>query len=94
MARPKKNAAAETDTATKPEKKTATTRKAAKVEVSTYLQMGASEWDISSLKERVMEAAAAGRKASEIKTLAIYLKPEEGKIYYTANEDIAGSIDL
>ena len=94
MARPRKNADDETAAAAKPEKKTATAKKPSKAEVSVYLQMGSSEWDISSLQEKVMEAAAAGHKASEIKKLAVYLKPEDGKIYYAANEDITGSIDL
>lgn len=94
MARPKKSTSTEA-AAAKPEKKTAATKKSAKTEVSIYLQTGSSEWDISAVKEKVTEdLTAAGHKASEIETLKVYLKPEEGKIYYTANENISGSIDM
>ena len=94
MPKPKKSASTEVATTAAPEKKT-TTKKAAKAETSVYLQMGSSEWDISAVKEKVVEnITAAGHKASEIETLKVYLKPEEGKIYYAANETITGSIDM
>lgn len=37
---------------------------------------------------------ASGKKASEAKDLAIYVKPEENKAYYVINSDFTGSIDL
>ena len=43
------------------------------------------------LIERAKEAwIAAGGKKSEIKSVAVYLKPEEGMVYYVIN-DSAGS---
>lgn len=59
------------------------------------LQVGSSEWDISSCKERVLESLSSGeKKAVKVKALQIYIKPEDGKIYYVANGDQTGSIDL
>lgn len=37
---------------------------------------------------------AEGHRASAIKKLTIYLKPEERKAYYVINEKATGDIDL
>lgn len=36
----------------------------------------------------------SGKKASEAKDIAVYVKPEENKAYYVINSDFSGSIDL
>ena len=36
----------------------------------------------------------SGKKASEAKTVEVYVKPEENKAYYVINSDFTGSIDL
>lgn len=60
-----------------------------------YLQFGGQEWNVSECRERATAAfVAAGHRASTIKKLAIYLKPEEGKAYYVVNDKENGSIDL
>ena len=70
-------------------------KKAAQKTEEMYLQAGGAEWNITDCKERVVAAyAAEGRKASDVKKLVIYLKPEEGKAYYVVNDDENGSIDL
>lgn len=74
--------------AAKVAKKTSVQKKAEEV----YLQSGGAEWNISDCKERVV--AASGKKASAVKKLVIYLKPEEGKAYYVINDTENGSIDL
>lgn len=60
-----------------------------------YLQSGGAEWNVSACKERIVAAyEAEGHKASSIKKLVIYLKPEEGKAYYVINDAENGSVDL
>ena len=68
---------------------------AAKKTEEIYLQAGGTEWNVSDCKERVIAAFTAdGRKASSVKKLVIYLKPEEGKAYYVINETENGRVDL
>lgn len=60
-----------------------------------YLQSGGAEWNISDCKDRAVAAfVKSGKKASAVKKLVIYLKPEEGKAYYVINDTENGSIDL
>lgn len=45
--------------------------------------------------ERIKAAyVAEGHRASSIKSLRIYMKPEEGKAYYVLNEKISRDVDL
>lgn len=104
MARPKKTTPAESPVATAVEavKETVAAKKAAAEKKTTakktevmYLQSGGAEWDITNCKERAVAAyVEGGHKASSVKKLEIYLKPEEGKAYYVVNDDVNGSIDL
>jgi len=60
-----------------------------------YLQAGGAEWNISDCKDRAVAAyVAEGHRASSVKKLVIYLKPEEGKAYYVINDDVNGCVDL
>ena len=60
-----------------------------------YLQAGGTEWNISACKDRAVAAyVAEGHRASSVKKLVIYLKPEEGKAYYVINDSVNGSVDL
>lgn len=60
-----------------------------------YLQAGGCEWNVSDCKERAVAAfVAEGHRASSVKKLVMYLKPEEGKAYYVVNDSENGSIDL
>ena len=36
----------------------------------------------------------AGKKLTEIESLDIYVKPQEGKAYYVVNKEIEGKVDL
>lgn len=101
MARPKKNAPAESPAANAEEavkktaKKTIARRAPAKKVEEIYLQAGGAEWSVAECKERAVAAyVESGHKASGVKKLVIYLKPEEGKAYYVVNDDVSGSIDL
>ena len=47
------------------------------------------------VKEQIVAAyVAEGHRASAIKKLTIYLKPEERKAYYVINEKATGDVDL
>ena len=71
-----------------------TAKKAEKVE-EIYLQAGGTEWNVSECKERAIAAFKdKGHRASSVKKLVIYLKPEEGKAYYVINDDESGSFEL
>ena len=37
---------------------------------------------------------AEGHRESSIKSLRVYLKPEDGAAYYVINDKIAGRVDL
>ena len=101
MARPKKSAPAKAPVSAAAEvveavKETVAAKKAAvqKVEEG-YLQAGGCEWNVSDCKDRAVAAFVAdGHKASSVKKLVIYLKPEEGKAYYVINDSENGSISL
>lgn len=101
MARPKKNAPAESPAARAVEavketaKKTTARKTPVKKVEEIYLQAGGAEWSVSACKERAVAAyVEGGHKASSVKKLVLYLKPEEGKAYYVINDDVSGSVDL
>ena len=101
MARPKKSAPAKAPVSAAAEvveagKETVATKKAAVQKVEeVYLQAGGCEWNVSDCKERAVAAFVAdGHKASRVKKLVIYLKPEEGKAYYVINDSENGSVEL
>ena len=60
-----------------------------------FIQYSTMEWKASELMERAKAAyAAEGHRASSIKSVNLYVKPEERKAYYVINEKTTGSIDL
>ena len=101
MARPKKSAPAKAPVSAAAEvveavKETVATKKAAVQKVEEVsLQAGGCEWNVSDCKARAVAAFVAdGHKASSVKKLVIYLKPEEGKAYYVINDSENGSVEL
>lgn len=81
-----------------PAKKAATTTKKApakKAETVITVQFGGNEVAIASVEEKVKaQFVAEGNKASSIKSLNIYVKPEEASAYYVINGDVTGRVDL
>lgn len=60
-----------------------------------YIQSRGLEIKDSDLIAQIKkECTANGLKIKDIKTLNVYVKPEEGMAYYTVNEDRKGSIAL
>ena len=82
------------ETAKAPAKKTAT-RKATVTE-TVYLQYLGKEINKDDLVKQVKEiwTKELKNKAGDLKSITLYLKPEENKAYYVINDDVTGSIAL
>ncbi|MBR6337071.1 MAG: hypothetical protein IKR76_04995 [Ruminococcus sp.] len=86
----KKTAAKAKDTATKAK---AAAKKAAENKQAVYVQFGDKE--VAALD--VLEAAKADFKANNkgaVKSVKIYIKPEDNAAYYVVNDKVEGKIDL
>lgn len=81
-----------------PAKKAATKKTATKkVESSKQIlvQYQYNEVDVQAVEEKVKaQFVAEGHRASAIKELKIYIKPEEYSAYYVINEKYNGRVDL
>jgi len=78
-----KNAQAK-ETEKKPEKKD-----------EVFVQFAGEEYAVGEVMEKAKAAyVAEGHRVSAIKSIRLYIKPEERKAYYVINEKAAGSIDL
>lgn len=82
-------AAAEKPAAKAPAKKAA-------VKETVYLQYLGKEIDKEDLMKQVKEiwTKEHKRKVSDMKSVALYLKPEENAAYYVVNDEVSGKIDL
>ena len=68
--------------------------KAEKVE-EIYLQFHGQEIFTKEILERAKQAyVSEGHRESSIKSIRLYIKPEENMAYYVINEKIAGSVTL
>ena len=88
-------------------KKTSATKKTAEkkapaktakkaIEQEMILQFGGREIKEKDLYEKIHQIwmTGYGKKADELKSLKVYVKPEEFTAYYVINDDVTGSIDL
>ena len=77
-------------------KKPAEKKSPAKAEQEMILQFGGREIKEKDLYERIQQIwiEGYGKKAEELKSLKVYVKPEEFTAYYVINDDVTGSIDL
>ena len=67
----------------------------AKMKQQLFLQFNEQEVELSTVEANVKkEWKEAGKKLTEIETLDIYVKPQEGKAYYVVNKEIEGKADL
>lgn len=86
---------AKTETVKKaPAKKT--TAKKAEIKETIYLQYLGKEINKDDVIKKVKEiwTKELKKKVGDMKTIAIYLKPEENAAYYVVNGDVTGSIEL
>lgn len=104
-AEPAKAVAAETKETVKPVKekkpsraaKKAAAKAAAKEELipEVFIQYQGNEAIVADVIEKAKnEFVADGHRASSIKSLQVYLKPEEFAAYYVINQKFAGRVDL
>ena len=96
-----KKAAAKTDSAAKETKaaakKPAAKKTTAKVEkvVETYVEFAGNQVLLSNVEASVKAAyVAEGHRESSIKTMKVYVKPEENAAYYVINDNNVGRVDL
>ncbi len=88
-----KETVAKETAAKKPAAKKATV-KAEKV-VETYVEFAGNQVLLSAVEARVKAAyVAEGHRESSIKTLKVYVKPEENAAYYVINDNNVGRVDL
>ena len=81
--------------ATTAAKKAPAKKETVKKETVITVQYQGNEVAVASVEEKVKAAfVAEGHKASSIKTLNIYVKPEEFSAYYVINEKYTGRVDL
>ncbi len=60
-----------------------------------YVQFGGNEAKVEGIIAKAKESYVAdGHRVSSIKTLQVYLKPEESAAYYVINSKYAGKVDL
>ena len=60
-----------------------------------YVQYGPGESSVATVVEKIKaEYVEQGHRASSIKSLKVYLKPEERSAYYVLNDKIQGRVDL
>ena len=97
----KKPAAKKTSSAKKPATKAkATAKPAAKTakaatapKETVKIQFGADEYDFAEIKKAV-EADYKSKVKGRIKTVEIYIKPEDKAVYYVVNSDFSDKIYL
>lgn len=79
-------------------KKKAARKPAAKKEESTtevFVEFYGKQSAIEDVKKKIIDAfVAEGHRVSTIKSLKVYLKPEDYSAYYVINEKFAGRVDL
>lgn len=77
--------------------KKASPKKAAKepLKPEVFIQFQGREAVVDeAIKKATDEYVAAGHRLSSIKSLQVYLKPEENAAYYVVNQKAAGRVDL
>ena len=57
------------------------------------IQFGADEYDFAEIKKAV-DADCKSKVKGKIKTIEIYIKPEDKAVYYVVNGDFSDKIDL
>lgn len=88
---PAKKTATKAKSATKT---TAKTTRATTVPKETIkVQFGGDEYDFAEIRKAV-EADCKGKVKEKIKTIEIYIKPEDKAVYYVINSDFSDKIDL
>ena len=92
----KKAAAPKKETAKKaaPVKKETTVKEATKVSVN--LQFAGKEYKAEDFEKMAKDVWQydLGKKVADLKSVDLYVKPEENKVYYVMNGDVTGDFDI
>lgn len=92
----KKAAAPKKETAKKaaPAKKEVAVKAATKVSVN--LQFAGKEYKAEDFEKMAKDVWQydLGKKAADLKSVDLYVKPEENKVYYVMNGDVTGDFDI
>lgn len=60
-----------------------------------FVEFGGKQTEDKALVAQAKELwVAEGKKVKDIKTLNLYVKPEENAAYYVINDDFSGKIEL
>jgi len=59
------------------------------------LQSAGVEWNIAELRQKVIDAyIASGHRWGNVKSLELYIKPEERKVYFVINGKVTDSVSI
>ena len=77
-----------------PAKKETAVKAATKVSVN--LQFAGKEYKAEDFEKMAKDVWQydLGKKAAELKSVDLYVKPEENKVYYVMNGDVTGDFDI
>lgn len=68
---------------------------ASKIKENVFIQAFGRETDVRSIMTKAKDAfVAEGRRASEIKSIDVYLKPEDDAAYYVVNDSFTDRVPL
>ena len=85
----------ETTEAVKEEVKKAPKKKATRSETEVFVEYYGQQSSVEEITNKVKEVfVSEGHRVSTIKSLKLYLKPEDGFAYYVINEKFAGRVPL
>lgn len=79
----------------KPGRKPGSTNKKKENSTEVFVEFYGQQSSITDIQQKITDAfVAEGHRPSTIKTLKVYLKPEDSAAYYVINEKFAGRVDL
>ncbi|MDD6057833.1 MAG: DUF6465 family protein [Clostridiales bacterium] len=79
----------------KVKKATRTAKKKDELKPEIFIQFQGHESVVEAFLEKAKEAyVAEGHRASSMKSLKLYIKPEEAAVYYVINQKFEGRLDL
>lgn len=79
----------------KPGRKPGSTNKKKEETTEVFVEFYGQQSSITDIQQKITDAfVAEGHRPSTIKSLKVYLKPEDSAAYYVINEKFAGRVDL
>ena len=70
-------------------------KKAAKaVKVTTFVQFAGMECSVADVEDKAKAAFKAQHKRTAVKSMTVYVKPEDHAAYYVVNDEFTGKVEL